>query len=222
MANTDQNPIWDQVASAPGNISESVMGPSYSYAENIKGPASMGVGSRGTIGQLVTNTGAIFQYMKYMIAGPALGNQYFVNTGGSCTASDNSIQARYNYINNVSSGADVLPQAMKRDLGGIASNFDGLIPGVLEDAEGLNPVHLFTSLAADSTPTCECYTCPTSGGDQSRFLNKGLTADFNSSKCVQSEISKCIQTREGFTDRSDSAYPVLIAIGVLAILIAMK
>jgi len=222
MANTDENPIWNQIEAAPGNAVDSVMGPSYSYAENIKGPASLGVGSRGTISQLTTNTGAIFQYMKYMIAGPALGNQYFVNTGGSCEAPDKSIQARYNYINNVSSGADVLPEAMKRDLGGIASNFDGLIPGMLEDTENLNPIHLFSSLAADSTPACECYTCPTSGGDQSRFLNKDLTADFNSSKCVQVDISKCIQTKEGFTDRSDSAYPILIAIGVLAILIAMK
>jgi hypothetical protein len=216
------NPIWDKVANAPSNVSESVMGPSYSYAENIKGPAAMGVGNRGTISQLTTNTGAIFQYMKYMIAGPALGNQYFVNTGGSCVASDKSIQPRYNYINNVSSGADVLPTAMKRDLGGVATDFNGLIPGMLEDTEGLNPVHLFTSLAADSTPSCECYSCPTSGGVQSRFLNKDLTADFSTSKCVQVDISKCIQTTEAFTDRSDLAYPVLIAIGVLAILIAMK
>jgi hypothetical protein len=52
--------------------------------------------------------------------------------------------------------------------------------------------------------------------------NKDLTADFNSSKCVQADISKCIQTKEGFANRSDSAYPILIAIGVLAILIAMK
>ena len=85
--------------------------------------------------------------MKYMISGPALGNQYFVNTGGSCVVSDKSVQPRYNYINNVSSGAGVLPESMKKDLGGIASNFDGLIPGMLEDVEGLNPVHLFSSLA---------------------------------------------------------------------------
>jgi hypothetical protein len=222
MANTDQNPIWDKIASAPESVEESVMGPSYSYAENIQGPSALGVGSNGTISQLVTNTGAIFQYMKYMISGPALGNQYFVNTGGSCMASDKSIQPRYNYINNVSSGADVLPQAMKNDLGGIASDFNGLIPGVLEDVEGLNPVHLFSSLAADSTPTCDCYTCPTSGGNQSRFLNVSLSADFDDSACVKDDISKCIKTKEGFTDRSESAYPVLIAIGLLAILIAVR
>lgn len=222
MASTDQNPIWDQVAAGPSAVGDSIMGPSYSYAENIKGPAALGVGSRGTISQLSTNTGAIFQYVKYMISGPALGNQYFVNTGGSCTASDKSTQPRYSYINNVSSGAGVLPETMKKDLGSVASNFDGLLPGMLEDVEGLNPVHLFSSLAADSTPACECYTCPTSGGEESRFMNKDLTPDFVTSACKVDDISKCIKTKEGFTDMSGSAYPILIGIGLLAILIACK
>jgi len=208
----DQNPVWNNLS----NASESVMGPSYSYADNIKGPASKGVGSNGTMGQLATNTGAIFDYVKYMISGPALGNQYFVNSGGVCIAPDKSTQPRYNYINNVSSGAAVLPEAMKKDLGGIASNFDGLIPGMLEDVEGLSPLHLFSSLAADSTPTCECYTCPTSGGEQSRFLHKELTPDFSSSKCVMVDASKCIQTREGFDDGTGFAIGAGV-VGVLAI-----
>ena len=214
-----QNPIWDNIAAGPGAVGDSIMGPSYSYADNIKGPASMGVGSKGTISQLTTNTGAIFNYMKYMISGPALGNQYFVNSGGSCVASDKSIQSRYNYINNVSSGAGVLPESMKRDLGGVASNFDGLIPGMLEDVEGLNPVHLFSSLAADSTPACECYTCPTSGGEESRFLNKDLTPDFVTSKCAVADITKCIQPKEGFTDGTETVFPLLIGVGFLVILI---
>jgi hypothetical protein len=158
------------------DVTTEVMGPSYSYADNIQGPSAMGVGSRGTISQLTTNTGAIIDYVKYMISGPALGNQYFVNTGGSCTAPDKSTQSRYNWINNISSGTEALPDALKNDLGGIASDFNGLIPGILEDTEGLNPAHLLGALAADSTPTCECYTCPVSGGTESRFLNKGLTA----------------------------------------------
>lgn len=215
------NPIWDTVASSPGKATESVMGPNYSYMDNIKGPASMGVGSAGTISQIGKNTGAIFQYVKYMISGPALGNQYFVNSGGSCAAPDKSTQARYNYINNKPDGAAVLPEAMRKDLGGVASDFDGLLPGMLGDIEGLNPVNLFSSLAADSTPACECYTCPTSGGDESRFLTVELTPDFSSSKCTKVDPSKCISSKEGFTDGS-SDMPILIGVGLLAILIAMQ
>jgi len=112
---------------------------------------------------------------------------------------------------------------MKSSLGGIASDFDGLIPGMMEDAEeGLNPVNLFSSLSADSIPACECYTCETSGGPQSRFLNKDLTPDFDPDICKQVDISKCIETKEGFTDISNGVYPILIGIGFLAIFIAVS
>ena len=216
------NPIWDQVAEAPEAASELVTGPEYSYAEHIKGPAALGVNSNGTFSQIGTNSGAIFQYVKYMISGPALGNQYFVNTGGSCTAPDTSSQSRYNYINNISSGANVLPVQMKQDLGSVASNFDGLLPGMLEDIEGLNPVNLFNSLSVDSIPSCECYTCPTSGGDESRFMTPALSPDLEGSTCKKVDPSKCMPTIETFGNMSESVYPVLIGIGLLAILIALK
>lgn len=216
MANLDQNTIWSHVSNAPAKASESVMGPSYSYTDNIQGPAQLGVGNRGTMGQLATNTSAIAGYVKTMVSGPALGNQFFVNTGGSCKAPDDSIQPRYNYINNIASGDAILPASMRQGLGGIASNFNGLIPGIIEDTEQLNPLYLFSSLAADSTPSCECYTCPTSGGDQSRFLTVDLSPDFSTSKCIKVDPSKCIQTREGFDDGMGYAFGS-IAVGVLAI-----
>jgi hypothetical protein len=216
------NPIWDTVNNSPSQATESIMGPSYSYSDNIKGPSSMGVGSRGTVSQMATNTGAISEYIKYMISGPALGNQYFVNTGGSCIAPDNSTQSRHNYINNIASGADILPEAMKTNLGGIASNFNGLLPGIMEDTEKLNPISLFSSLAADSTPACDCYTCPTSGGSESKFLTPSLTPDFDENLCKKTDISKCIPSTEGFVSNPDSMYPILIGVGLLAILIALK
>jgi hypothetical protein len=154
----------------------------------------------GSFSQIGRNTGAITNYLKYMISGPALGNRFFVNTGGTCVASDKSIQSRYNYINNVANGADALPASMKQDLGGIASDFDGLLPGMLIDLEGLNPIHLFTSLSADSEPSCDCYTCTTSGGSQSRFLNVDMTPDFDPDLCKKVDPSVCIASKEGFSE----------------------
>jgi hypothetical protein len=195
MANLGQNSVWNSLDSETTNI----MGPSYSYADNIQSPSSMGVGSNGTISQIGTNTSAITNYIKYMISGPALGNRYFVNTGGTCVAPDKSIQSRYNYINNVTDGADTLPAALKQDLGGIASDFNGLLPGMLQDMEGLNPMNLFKALASDSEPSCDCYQCDTTGGPESRFLTTDLTPDFDSSLCQKVDISNCIQSKEGFT-----------------------
>lgn len=211
MASIGQNSLWADLDSGSSNVSQEVMGPSYSYADHIAGPSSMGVGSAGTISQVATNTGAIIDYVKYMVAGPAMGNQYFVNTGGSCTAPDKSVQSRYNYINNVANGSDLLPQTMKDDLSGITSDFNGLIPGILEDVEGLNPVGLFSALAADSTPSCECYTCTTTAGTEARFLNTSLSPDYDPTLCTQeTDLSKCVKSSEGFTSDGSYVMPILV------------
>jgi len=213
----DQNSLWSNLEAGPSNVSTDVMGPSYSYADNIQGPSSMGVGSDGTFSQVGRNTGAVVNYVKYMISGPALGNQYFVNTGGVCTAPDKSTQPRYNYINNLTSGADLLPLSIRQDLGGIASDFNGLVPGMLEDVEGLNPVSLFSALAADSQPTCECYTCPTSAGNKSYFLNTSLSPDYDPAICTPADVSVCAKGTEGFTERGSALVPI-VAAGLLIFL----
>jgi hypothetical protein len=233
MASLDKNSLWSELENDASDVTTDVMGPSYSYADNVIGPAYLGVGSQPTIGQLFTNTGAIIDYVNYMVSGPALGNQYFVNTGGTCIAPDKSTQSRYNFINNLASGDDTLPEDMKVALAGIASDFNGLIPGMLEDIEGLNPLNLFTAIAADSTPTCECYTCPTQYGYQSRFLNTDLTPDFDPTVCaLETDLTKCANPppappdpnqrkkkgKEGFGEADMPYMPLALAVGVLALL----
>lgn len=209
----DKNPIWSKADKSD------VMGPSYSYADNIQGPSSKGVGSDGSFSQVFTNTGAIMDYVKYMISGPALGNQYFVNTGGVCNAPDGTTQPRYNYINNIANGDDLLPDSMKQDLSGIASDFNGLIPGILGDIEGLNPVHLFSALEADSTPSCECYTCQTSSETQSQFMTTSLSPDYDPNLCQKVDPSVCKkQGKESFTVGDSTAYPTIFALVSLGIL----
>jgi hypothetical protein len=109
---------------------------------------------------------------------------------------------------------------MKQELGGITSDFNGLLPGILEDTENLNPVGLFTALAADSTPTCECYTCPSGSGTESRFLNTTLSPDYDPAICTQeTDLTKCAgSTAEGFTDGSYPVAPTIIALGLLVLL----
>ena len=97
MADLGANSLWSNLDNAETDI----LGPDYSYSDNIPGPNSLGVGSAGSMGQLTTNIDAANQYVKIMVTGdPPLGNQYYVNTGGACTAPDGSTQSRFNYINN--------------------------------------------------------------------------------------------------------------------------
>ena len=136
------------------------------------------------------------------------------------SSSDGSAQSRFNYINNVTDAAEALPESMRRDLGGLASDFNGLVPGMIQDIGGLNPTTLFASLQADSVPSCECYSCPTTNnGSESHFLTTSLSPDFDADLCQKADIKVCISsggtTKESFTNSSNSLVPELIALILL-------
>ena len=222
MADTGSNSLWSDIKAAASNaeadvskVETELLGPSYSYSDGLMGPASLGVGSDGSFGQLFNNAEAIGYYVKALITGdPPLGNQYFVNTGGMCSAPDGKLQPRYNYINNMSSGAAALPPAIAE----LGSDFNGLIPGVADDIEGLNPLHLFTSLIQDANPPCVCMQCPAStpGGVDAKFVTASLSADLASSQCQEVDPSVCVadkNTTETFGNQGGflPAIPTLMA-----------
>ena len=216
MADLGTNSLWSDMSNGQ-DVQTEILGPSYSYADSISGPSSLGVGSNGSFSQLGSNANAIAYYVEALITGnPPLGNQYFVNTGGTCTAPDGSIQPRYNYINNMSSGAAAIPSAMSE----LGSDFNGLIPGIVDDIEGLNPLHLFSSLMVDSSPSCVCMSCPTSTttGSDAKFLNADLSPDLTGSSCTQVDPSVCLGTSESFTNQTNfvDAIPTILAgLGIL-------
>lgn len=215
MADLGINPLWSNLEKDPNNAEVDLMGPAYSYADNLPGPTTLGVGTDGTFSQLSTNAGAISTYVKMMISGdPPLGNQYFVNTGGVCTAPDGSTQPRMNYINNKASGADLMPASMSE----IGSDFNGLIPGIVGDIEGLNPTYLFSALSSDGTPSCECYKCNVSSGSGSAFLTTSLSPDFDSNECQKVDPSQCKAPIESFSNFNQSSCVPTILAGVAILL----
>lgn len=218
MANLGANPVWSDIQNNSDNVSTSILGPSYSYSDNIPGPTSLGVGGSGSFGQLFTNLNAATQYVKVMITGdPPLGDAYFINTGGTCTAPDGSTQSRMNFINNRSTGQDLVPQGLN-ELSFLTSELNGLIPGVVGDIEGLDPLYLFNAMTADGTPACQCYQCPSTTGTQFGFLTTELSPDFDTNICKQVDPSNCIQ-KESFTNMTSmSALPTLVAGVVLGLL----
>jgi hypothetical protein len=207
MADVGGNPIWKSVQNGE-DIQTELVGPEYSYANNISGPSSLGVGSDGSFGQLGTNADAIAYYTKALITGdPPLGNQYFVNTGGMCTAPDGSLQPRYNYINNMASGSAALPSAISE----LGSDFNGLIPGIAEDIEGLNPLHLFAGLMSDPNPQCVCMSCPVTGGTTAKFVTSTLDPDIQGSQCQQVDPSLCMSVKESFENTISIDFPTILA-----------
>ena len=201
MADLGSNPLWSSMSSG-SDTSNDILGPSYSYADAIQGPGSLGVSDNGTFGQLGTNASAIEYYVKALITGdPPLGNQFFVNTGGTCVAPDGQNRARYNYVNNMSSGAAALPAAMSE----IGTDFNGLIPGVVDDIEGLDPLYIFSAMAADGTPQCGCYKCEVTDGSPYQWLTPSLSPDYSTDQCTQVDSSYCpapTPSTESFTNQT--------------------
>jgi hypothetical protein len=205
MADLGANSLWSDISSGAGDVQTNLMGPSYSYADNIPKPdgeGGLGVSSNGTFSQLGTNLGAVGTYVGTMTYGTPLGNQYYVNTGGTCTAPDGSLQSRFNYINNVSSG---------------------LIPGVISDIGGLNPLYLMNSMMAESSPSCKCYQCPVTSGGEYNFLSPDLSPDFDPALCKVADPSKCPQTPAVEEFSNETLVPTIIAgIALCAIILIRK
>jgi len=218
MGDLGSNSLWADITNGSSNAETDLMGPSYSYTDNIPGPSSLGIGSDGTFGQLGTNLSGIGTYVSVMVDGdPPLGNQFFVNTGGTCVAPDGSSQSRYNYINNIPSGAGVLPASMSE----LGAGVNGLVPGVIGDIEGLNPMYMMKAIMADSSPPCECYKCDVTTGASARFLTTSLSPDYNATNCTQVDVSQC--TAESFENpESDSVIPTFVGIGLLVFLFMLK
>lgn len=202
MADLGLNSLWSDVKNKNPAAEEAIKGPDYSYADNVGEPSTMGVGTDGSFNQLGTNLGAVGTYVNTLVGTRKMGDQYYVNTGGTCTAPDGSIQARFNYVNNESKG---------------------LVFGVVNDIGGLNPMYLMNSLTASASPACKCYECPVSSGKPNNWLTPELSPDFDPKICKVVDSSKCprVKVKEKF--ENDTAVPTIIAgIALCALLLLRK
>lgn len=201
MANLGLNSLWGDVKNKNPAAETAVVGPSYSYSDNIEDPEALGVGPEGSFNQLGTNLGAVGSYVNTLVGSRKMGDQYMVNTGGTCTAPDGSIQARFNYINNLSKG---------------------LVFGVINDIGGLNPMYLMNSITASASPACSCYECEVTSGSAFNWLTPDLSPDFDKKKCKVVDSSKCPRVKITETFANDTFIPTIIAWVSLGALLLLR
>ena len=133
----------------------------YPYYKYIKSPSDMGSSSAGNLTALRKDIDALQSYSNVLIYGDtkahvgglsALGNKYFMNTGGTCVAPDGSTQSRFVFINNIPDGIPFLSA-------GETSKYKGLVPGILGNISYINPFKLFTAFSANNS--CQQITMDT-------------------------------------------------------------
>lgn len=160
----------------------------YPYYKYINTPESLGASSKGTLDALQSDVIAMTYYVQGVLvegkskAGHAtpLGNKYFMSTGATCTAPDGTSQPRYVYINNVPDGAiPLISSAMGVNL----TEFEGLVPGVLEDLTYINPLKLFTAFSEGTDCqqiTMEVKDISNNVTEESHYVLNDDIKDYNS------------------------------------------
>ena len=145
--------FYSNANSNPSGTQASLLGPSYSYKDQIKSPDALGMSGAGNMDTLGNDINGVIGYVSLLVdgSGPAtttgapLGNKYFMQTGAKCNAVDTKQDVnRYIYVNNVP-----------------PSPLPGLIHGVITGLENLNPFGVMGAFAAGSKPKCQEITMQT-------------------------------------------------------------
>ena len=148
----------------------------YPYHTYIKSPDKLNSSSKGTLTALSNDIGAISSYVDVLVSGNSkaqsgngpLGNKYFLDTGGTCKDENGTSQQRFVYINNVPDGNIPL---MSSAMGAPMKQFEGLVPGILEDLSYVNPSKLFNAFSESSN--CQQITM------QVKDISNNVTTESN-------------------------------------------
>lgn len=141
---------------------KSFTGPNYEYIKQIKTPSEMGMTSKGA--SLTTDFVGLVEYVKLLVSGDSkasvtrhpLGNKFFLETMGKCTAVDTKeVVPRYLYFNNIPEGNIPL---ISGALGVNFKEFRGIVPGAISDLNAFNPAAIYRSLTSGVNPDCQNIT----------------------------------------------------------------
>ena len=168
--------LFQEVLVDAKGVEERLLGPTYSYSNNIKSPKQLKMSGKGTIQQMTKDVDGLIEYVSLLVTGKSkasktgkpLGNKFFLKTGAKCLANDSCTDPndtstcqsvdRYIYINNVPSGN--IP-FISSGAGMDFSEFKGLIPGAMSDLNVLNPFAIMRSFLSGSNPPCQQLTMQT-------------------------------------------------------------
>lgn len=210
------------------------LGETYPYADNIRSPSEINMGTSGTIPQMGRNVRGFLAYRDLLISGDSiasstgkpLGNKYFLNTSAKCMANDTCdangegcmITDRYIYVNNIPSGN--IP-FLSSASGVNFSILRGLVPGALEQLGVLNPAGIFRAFTDGATPKCQIITMETvdnnnNRSEQSHYVTLGDIksidpCEFNTATHNRTNPVTNKKCREIFQNRVDENAEVLMS-----------
>jgi hypothetical protein len=158
--------VYQDSAKDPKGTQGSLLGKPYNYANNIKTTGDLGISDKGNMETLAKDINGMFAYVNLLISedatasktGQALGDKFFMKTGGQCKTTDTQKSVdRYIYVNNVPTRST-----------------PGLIGGIIQNVTKLNPFALMGAFMQSDTPKCMPITMETINADS----NKGQETQY--------------------------------------------
>ena len=217
------NNIFQDVLKDSSSVENKLMGPSYSYVNNIRTPLELGMSDRGDFGTLARDINGLVNYVDVLVTGNGaasrtgrpLGNKFFLKTGGKCVDKVTKQEVdRYIYINNVPQGnIPIITNGMGQNF----SQFKGLIPGVISNLNVLNPYAIMQSFLIGSKPECQAITMQTIDVNNIPSVQTHFVATIdvqNTDPCSflnginPANGKRCIQGFQNQNNQLDNASPV--------------
>ena len=159
--------IFQDVLTDVKGVQERLLGPSYSYSDQVKMPSDIGISSHGSLAVLSDDITGLTDYIGALVSGGSratktgyLGNKFFLKTGAQCKDKETETEVdRYIYIDNVPEGN--IPFISSGMNGVNFSEFRGLIPGVMGKLNDFNPFTIMQGFMMGATPECQNITLET-------------------------------------------------------------
>jgi hypothetical protein len=163
---------------------DGALGPSFSYADNLKTPSEIGVRSGGDFDSIMRSVAGISYYVDAIGFGERsmfgktlgapeqqpIGLKYFINTNNKCSNGKDM----YEYIDGSPQG-DLLGAKVGKEIRNtMGVGLRGMAPGMLEDArDALNPIPLLKIASGTGYAKCKQVTQPIGNGQIPVFDTKG-------------------------------------------------
>ena len=164
-----------------------MLGPEYSYADELKTPSELGIGRDGSFEGIMRAVSGVNYYVDSIgfgqstglaklqgkrMAQQPLGIRFFTSTGAKCSNGADM----YEYINTVPKGLrGRVGDEVKKTMG---VDFRGLAPGIVEDsAAALDPRPFFQAVIGSGYAQCKKVTLPI--GDMEGKVQSPYTKDKN-------------------------------------------
>ena len=194
---------FKQAAEDPKGLEQALLGNPYPYAKFVKSPSQLGMSGNGGMDVLANDIEGILSYVQILIEGTGnasatgqpLGNKYFVPIQGlKCKPSgkvkcmdasgkelnpcpgvgSDGLAPRSIYIDNVPTGnIPFVSSATGVDF----SQFRGLVPGIMQSAEALNPLAMLGGFLQGANPACSYVNMQVIGNDNVRRQEGAWVAD---------------------------------------------